>query len=93
MDWKAPVPPIHTKVYHALGFIPITVKFGKFTVLDALSDDVSHFSIQSIFNFCTEEKICSYPVPCSFRTWLIRKYSMMPRQAHRPTDLQQFQNI
>ena len=30
-----------------------------------------HFSIQSILNVCTEEKICSYPVPCSFRTWLI----------------------
>ena len=29
------------------------------------------FSIQSILNVCTEEKICSYPVPCSFRTWLI----------------------
>ena len=27
--------------------------------------------IQSMLNVCTEEKICSYPVPCSFRTWLI----------------------
>ena len=32
------------KVYHAFGFKPITIKFGKFTkFLDALSDDVPHF--------------------------------------------------
>ena len=30
-----------------------------------------HFSIQSILKVCTEEKICLYLVPCSFRTWLI----------------------
>ena len=31
MDWRTPVPPIHTKVYHAFGFKPITVKFGEST--------------------------------------------------------------
>ena len=31
-----------------------------------------HFSIKSILKVCTEEKICSYPVPCSFRTWPIK---------------------
>ena len=30
----------------------------------------------------TEKKICSYPVPCSFRTWLIHTFSDASEKAY-----------
>ena len=59
------------KVYHAFAFKPITIKFGEFTnfwmlfqmtcpIFNSIDIECSH-----------QEKIRSYPVPCSFRTWPI----------------------
>ena len=50
------------KVYHAFAFKPITIKFGKFTNFWILFQMTC-----PIFNSIDNE--CSYPVPCSFRTW------------------------
>ena len=62
------------KVYHAFAFKPITIKFGEFTNFWMLFQMTC-----SIFNSidieCSHtEKICSYPVPCSFRTWPIDRH-------------------
>ena len=61
------------KVYHAFGFKLITIKFGKFTnfcMLFLMTCPIFY----SIDTECLyPEKICSYPVPCSFRTWPIVK--------------------
>ena len=59
------------KVYHTFAFKPITIKFGEFTNFWMLFQMTC-----SIFNsmdteYSYQEKICSYPVPCSFRTWPI----------------------
>ena len=62
------------KVYHAFALKPITIKFGEFTNFWML------FKMTCpIFNLidieCSyQEKICSYPVPCSFRTWPIPEF-------------------
>ena len=62
------------KVYHAFAFKPITIKFGEFTNFWMLFQMAC-----SIFNSidieCSHtEKIFSYPVPCSFRTWPINSH-------------------
>ena len=60
------------KVYHAFAFKPITIKFGKFTnfwMLFQMTCSIFN-SIETEYSY--QEKICSYPVPCSFRTWPIR---------------------
>ena len=59
------------KVYQAFAFKPITIKFGEFTYFWMLFQMTC-----SIFNLidieCSHtEKLFSYPVPCSFRTWPI----------------------
>ena len=59
------------KVYHAFGFNQITIKFGKFPnfwMLFQMTCPIFNLiDIESSY----QEKICSYPVPCSFRTWPI----------------------
>ena len=59
------------KVYHAFVFKPITIKFGKFTnfwMLFQMTCPIFN-SINTEYHY--QEKICSYPVPCSFLTWPI----------------------
>ena len=59
------------KVYHAFAFKPITIKLGKFTNFWMLFQMTCPI-FNSIDIECSyQEKICSYPVPCSFRTWPI----------------------
>ena len=59
------------KVYHALAFKPITIIFGKFTNFWMLFQ-ITCPIFNSIDIECSyQEKICSYPVPCLFRTWPI----------------------
>ena len=56
------------KVYHAFAFKPITFKFGKFANFWMLFQMTCPI-FNSIDIECSyQEKICSYPVPCSFRT-------------------------
>ena len=42
------------KEYHTFAFKPITLKFKSYCLLNALSDDKFHFSIQSILNIRTQ---------------------------------------
>ena len=59
------------KVYHAFAFKPITIKFGEFTNFWMLFQMTCPI-FNSIDIECSyQEKICSYPVSCSFRTWPI----------------------
>ena len=59
------------KVYHAFAFKPITIKFGKFPNFWMLFQ-MTCTIFNSIDIECSyQEKICSYPVPCLFRTWPI----------------------
>ena len=57
------------KVYHAFAFKPITNKFGKFTNFWMLFQMTCPISNSIDIEYSYQEKICSYPVPCSFRTW------------------------
>ena len=67
------------KVYHAFAFEPITIEFGEFTNFWMLFQ-MTCAIFNSIDIECShQEKICSYPVPCSFRTWPIGLRS--PHQA------------
>ena len=59
------------KVYHAFAFKPITIKFGKFTNFWMLSQMTCPIFNSIDIEYSYQEKICSYPVPCSFRTWPI----------------------
>ena len=59
------------KVCHAFAFKLITIKFGEFTNFWMLFQMTCPI-FNSIDIECSyQEKICSYPVPCSFRTWPI----------------------
>ena len=59
------------KVYHAFAFKPITIKFVEFTnfwmPFQMMCPIFNSIDIKCSY----QEKICSYPVPCSFRTWPI----------------------
>ncbi len=58
-------------VNYTFAFKPITIKFGKFTnfwMLFQMTCPIFN-SIDTEYSY--QEKICSYPVPCSFRTWPI----------------------
>ena len=59
------------KVYHAFAFKPITTKFGKFTNFCMLFQMTCPIFNSIDTEYLYQEKICSYPVPCSFRTWPI----------------------
>ena len=59
------------KVYHAFAFKPITIKFGKFTNFWMLFQMTGPIFNSIDIEYSYQEKICSYPVPCSFRTWPI----------------------
>ena len=59
------------KVYHAFAFKPITIKFGEFTNFWMLFQMTCPIFNSIDTEYWHQEKICSYPVPCSFRTWLI----------------------
>ena len=43
MDWRTPVPPIHTKCTMPLGLNQKLSNLVNLLILDALSDDVPHF--------------------------------------------------
>ena len=59
------------RVYHAFAFKPITIKFGEFTNFWMLFQMTCPI-FNSIDIECSQQgKICSYSVPCSFRTWPI----------------------
>ena len=60
------------KVYHAFAFKPITIKFGKFTNFWMLFQMTCPIFNSIDIEYSCQEKICSYPVPCSFRTWPIQ---------------------
>ena len=66
------------KVYHAFAFKPITIKFGKFTNFWMLFQMTYPIFNSIDFECSYQEKICSYPVPCSFRTWPINLKSSYP---------------
>ena len=59
------------KVYHTFAFKPITIIFGEFTnfwmLFQITCPIFNSIDIECLY----QEKICSYPVPCSFRTWPI----------------------
>ena len=59
------------KVYHAFAFKPITIKFGEFTNFWMLFQMTCPIFNSIDIEYSYQEKICSYPVPCSFRTWPI----------------------
>ena len=83
MDWRDRRPPIHTvsslilKVYHAFVFKPITIKFGEFTNFWMLFQMTCPILNSIDIEYLHQEKICSYPVPCSFRTWPMRNGFMI----------------
>ena len=59
------------KVYHAFAFNPITIKFGEFTNFWMLFQMTCPIFNLIDIEHSYQEKICSYSVPCSFRTWPI----------------------
>ena len=59
------------KVYHASAFKPITIKFGEFTHFWMLFQMTCPIFNSIHIEHSYQEKICLYPVPCSFRTWPI----------------------
>ena len=59
------------KVYHAFAFKPITIKFGEFTNFWMLFQMTCPIFNSIDIEHLYQEKICSYPVPRSFRTWPI----------------------
>ena len=59
------------KVYHAFAFKPITIKFGEFTNFWILFQMTCPIFNSIDIEHSYQEKICLYPVPCSFRTWPI----------------------
>ena len=61
------------KVYHAFAFKSITIKFGKFTNFWMLFQMTCPIFNSIDIEYSYQEKICSYPVPCSFRTWPINR--------------------
>ena len=66
------------KVTMPLGLNQITIKFGKFTnfwMLFQMTCPIFNLiDIESSY----QEKIRSYPVPCSFRTWPIKLFVVSP---------------
>ena len=60
-----------SKVYHAFAFKPITVKFSKFTNYWMLLEMACPILNSIDIEYSYQEKIFSYAVPCSFRTWSI----------------------
>ena len=73
------------KVYHAFAFKPITIKFGEFTNFKMLFQMMCPI-FNSIDIECShQEKICSYPVPCSFRTWPIAVQLQLKSQQLEPS--------
>ena len=58
------------KVYHGFAFKPVTIKFGEFTNFWMLFQMTSPIFNSIDIEYSHQEK-CSYPVPCSFRTWPI----------------------
>ena len=65
------------KVYHAFAFKPITIKFGKFTNFWMLFQMTGSIFNSIDIEYLYQEKICSYPVPCSFRTWPIMRPNVL----------------
>ena len=60
------------KVYHVFAFKLITIKFGKFNNFWMLLQMTCPIFNSIDIDIRTKKKICSYPVPCSFRTWPIQ---------------------
>ena len=78
------------KVYHTFVFKPITIKFGKFTnfwmLFQMTCPIFNAIDIESSY----QGKICSYPVPCSFRTWPIgdnRIAQLLVKSSFEPSGL------
>ena len=63
------------KVYHAFVFKPITIKFGTFTNFRMFFQTTCPIFNSLDTEYRYQEKICSYPVPCSFLTWPIAELS------------------
>ena len=72
------------KVYHAFAFKPITIKFGEFTNFWMLFQMTCPIFNSIDIKCLYQEKICSYPVPCSFRTWPNPPYAKRWRLVHLP---------
>ena len=58
-------------MYHAFAFKPITIKFGEFTNFWMLFQMTCPIFNSIDIEYSYQEKIFSYPVSCSFRTWPI----------------------
>ena len=88
------------KVYHTFAFKPITIKFGEFTNFWMLFQMTCPIFNLIDIEFSYQEKICSYPVPCSFRTWPIEvdlrckpKYFSLQRDFMWPSRKQLAKNV
>ena len=59
------------KAYRAFAFKPITIKSGKFANFWMLLQTTCPIFNSIDTEYSYQEKICSYRVPCSFKTWPI----------------------
>ena len=70
------------KVYHAFGFKPITIKFGKFTYFWMLFHVTCPIFNSIDTEYSYQEKRCLYPVLYSFTRWPIpmlrQKFARLP---------------
>ena len=76
---------ILSSLYHAFAFKPITIKFGEFTNFWMLFQMTCPIFNSTDTEYSYQEKICSYPVPCSFRTWPIAVTTVFMRTLYRKT--------